>query len=59
MRTLIRHFQGAVHAITPNNGNRRVLKNAHWPRRKPDPLDPDQTQAIDRIPQRPYEEPPP
>jgi hypothetical protein len=54
MRTLIRHFQGAVHAITPNNGNRRVLKNAHWPRRKPDPADPDQTQTIERIPERPY-----
>lgn len=54
MRTLIRHFQGVVHAITPNSGNRRVLKNAAWPRRKPDPTDPNQTQTIGRIPERPY-----
>ncbi len=30
MRTLIRHAQGVLHAIVPNAGNRRWLKNAHY-----------------------------
>lgn len=32
MRQLIRHRQGVIHAITPNNGNRRFLKGAHFAR---------------------------
>jgi hypothetical protein len=30
VRQLIRHAQGVIHAITPNNGNRRWLKNSHY-----------------------------
>lgn len=32
MRQLIRHRQGIIHAITPNNGNTRFLKGAHYVR---------------------------
>ena len=32
MRQLIRHRQGVIHAMTPNNGNRRFLKGAHFAR---------------------------
>ncbi len=30
MRQLIRHRQGIIHAISPNNGNTRFLKGAHF-----------------------------
>lgn len=30
--SLIRHRQGVIHAITPNNGNRRWLKGANYAR---------------------------
>jgi len=32
MRQFIRHRQGVIHAITPNNGNTRFLKGAHFAR---------------------------
>jgi hypothetical protein len=30
VRSLIRHAQGLLHAIVPNAGNRRWLKNSHY-----------------------------
>jgi hypothetical protein len=31
VRSIVRHCQGVIHALTPNSGNRRVLKNAWQP----------------------------
>ena len=37
-RQVVRHAQGVVHAVTPNQGNRKVLKNAYQVRKRlPEP----------------------
>ena len=46
-----RPFQGMIHAV---NGAKDCIMPAHRNRRRPDPADPDQTTAVDRVPKRPY-----